>query len=659
MDKNQAKHTFNSYISFRTQAKEELAEIEKITNSQVWHQKVNSSFEKHSRNLLNAQGLLNSYNLNGEVNMNDFQDYNKKNQQDINQDLDNFNQGLNDYVENQKDNSQQQQLLFEIMQLEQNSTKNQAELDSKKQQLKELGTKSKELIKPLPLDTQITILQKEIQVLTSKSTKTKAEEVLLADKRKELNELLSKKNNLSTTNAKPTDKTALYVGLGVIGVVLIGLVLILKYKKQYKNMVNNAQEYIKQKYPNKEERKNITKLNITGKKLRGELDLSDFINLKELCCYDNELTKIKPSDSSDLKEIELLIKDRAGVYTMPGVSWQLIEVEILPIDLNDNLIVIINEVNVNKKVHERKKEIVEQLKKSIQQREELIEVEEKIKEQTQLLQKVGIYPRNILLIGNTGSGKSTLANVISGTNNFKESAGSVSETRNKQIEEFKTEDGVRYRVIDTIGFGDTKLTNKEVTKKIAKTAQSIKDGLNQILFVTKSRFTKEDRKLYDFLREVVFDNDITKHITIVRTDFINFQTGEFCKNNTRVMIEESKELSDLIKSCDKRIVYVDNPPIDISGKEVEKKINDNKRIREVSRKRLLEHLANCQEIYNPQNLKKLTSKNSKLQEKITELEGRLKNEGENQELLKKEIDSLQEKINKSTLEHIEESGGGK
>jgi hypothetical protein len=72
MDKQQVKQSFNSYISFRNKAKEELAEIKKITNPQKQQEEVNSAFEKHSRNLLNAQALLNSYNINGEVNMSDF-----------------------------------------------------------------------------------------------------------------------------------------------------------------------------------------------------------------------------------------------------------------------------------------------------------------------------------------------------------------------------------------------------------------------------------------------------------------------------------------------------------------------------------------------------------------------------------------------------------
>ena len=49
--------------------------------------------------------------------------------------------------------------------------------------------------------------------------------------------------------------------------------------------------------------------------------------------------------------------------------------------------------------------------------------------------------KNILLIGRTGGGKSTLANTLINQNNnfeevFKESAGSVSETKQVQIKEF-------------------------------------------------------------------------------------------------------------------------------------------------------------------------------------------------------------------------------
>src|SRR5437763_8640787 len=91
--------------------------------------------------------------------------------------------------------------------------------------------------------------------------------------------------------------------------------------------------------------------------------------------------------------------------------------------------------------------------------------------------------RNILLFGRTGSGKSTLANLLSNTDKFKESEGSVSETREIQSEDF-TIDGIYYRVTDTVGIGDTKLPIDEVLYKLARTCISIEDGLHQILFVT-------------------------------------------------------------------------------------------------------------------------------------------------------------------------------
>jgi len=54
----------------------------------------------------------------------------------------------------------------------------------------------------------------------------------------------------------------------------------------------NTQEYINQQYPNKEERKKIIELDISNQNLEGELDLSDFLNLQELNCSNNQLTKL-------------------------------------------------------------------------------------------------------------------------------------------------------------------------------------------------------------------------------------------------------------------------------------------------------------------------------------------------------------------------------
>src|SRR5688572_17006917 len=131
--------------------------------------------------------------------------------------------------------------------------------------------------------------------------------------------------------------------------------------------------------------------------------------------------------------------------------------------------------------------------------------------------------KNILLIGRTGSGKSTLANVLINKNNnftevFKESSGSVSETKNVQVQEFTvdlTRDGsekIRYLVIDTAGFGDTQLTTKEVLQLLQELVKFIgNEGINQIFFVTAGRFTEKEIETYQLLESVLFDREVAKY----------------------------------------------------------------------------------------------------------------------------------------------------
>src|SRR5581483_1732996 len=73
--------------------------------------------------------------------------------------------------------------------------------------------------------------------------------------------------------------------------------------------------------------------------------------------------------------------------------------------------------------------------------------------------------KNILIVGRTGGGKSTLSNILSNSNEFEESEGSISKTKNFQNKIFK-HNGISYRVVDTIGVGDTELTKKKVLYKI-------------------------------------------------------------------------------------------------------------------------------------------------------------------------------------------------
>src|SRR6185312_3298208 len=328
--------------------------------------------------------------------------------------------------------------------------------------------------------------------------------------------------------------------------------------------------------------------------------------------------------------------------------------------------------------------------------------------------------KKILLIGRSGRGKSTLANVLLNKNNnfeeiFKESSRSVSETKKIQFEQFE-ENGTNYLVIDTPGIGDTKMSDSEVLDIIAEAVYRAKDGISQVLFVVGGRFDQSEMATYNLLRTIIFDEHITKHTTIARTRFANFRSGKQCQEDIRLMREAAQEkknelenqiadkkrkmqnissdnneqyqkllveteklkkelkstLSEIIESCQGRVVHVDNPPVGIRGIS-EEDSKSNKKKRNKSREKILKHLnKNCQEDYNPEKLQKLSNEiaNDYFQylEKKEELEAELKKLRDSKEdsiynqFSKTEEDenkseniSLESARNESLLELVEDS----
>ncbi|CAG8608389.1 5800_t:CDS:2 [Ambispora gerdemannii] len=235
-----------------------------------------------------------------------------------------FQNGLNDYVENQRNNSDKAQLRSQISSLEQNLNKTptqQADLTKKKEKLQEL---EKALTKSLPLSTQISILEREIKSLASKSTRTQVEEALLTSKKKQLAELLKKQNNSDANSTKPSDKTAFYIGLGMGGVFLILDKYLdydlayyckskqlapaevkdsLKYRYKLAQELQSTQAYLDFFYP-LTNRSKIKKLDFIEKDLTGDLNLTGFDNLTELDCFRSNLTNLDLSDCSSLTKLD-------------------------------------------------------------------------------------------------------------------------------------------------------------------------------------------------------------------------------------------------------------------------------------------------------------------------------------------------------------------
>ncbi|RIA86800.1 hypothetical protein C1645_778757 [Glomus cerebriforme] len=203
--------------------------------------------------------------------------------------------------------------------------------------------------------------------------------------------------------------------------------------------------------------------------------------------------------------------------------------------------------------------------------------------------------RNILLIGNVGNGKSTLANVLTGTNEFEESTNRIhgnSEAKSKEFEHKR----IKYRIIDTVGIGDSERTTEEILSKIRDKAEFINEGLNQILFVTNGRFNDLEVKAFGLLNKFIFDNQVADYTTIVCTNFPDFENEEACKEDLQTFRGKIANLSMPLAST--ATIYVDNPPI----KGRYKSISEDSR--KASRKVLLERLETCQEVYQPELLAK-------------------------------------------------------
>ena len=257
-----------------------------------------------------------------------------------------------------------------------------------------------------------------------------------------------------------------------------------------------------------------------------------------------------------------------------------------------------------------------------------------------------VNTKNILIIGRTGSGKSALANILINKEEnfkeenfeefFKESNNSISETLEIKSKEIEI-GGINYRIIDTIGIGNTKLNDEEIACKIFKSFHNFKDGLTQILFIIDGRFTQEEIKFYNIIKKKILDEDITKFTTIVRTKFFNFRNVERCKNDHELLRKENRKISKLINSC-KNVIYVDNPSLNSNDYDEEEIILHKKR-REECRDILVKHLRDCRQgfSYKPKNLELINN----IFEKYSSGDEEYKNKF--MQLLKEKIEALKNK----------------
>jgi ribosome biogenesis GTPase A len=141
--------------------------------------------------------------------------------------------------------------------------------------------------------------------------------------------------------------------------------------------------------------------------------------------------------------------------------------------------------------------------------------------------------RTILLIGATDSGKSTLGNVLINRNGnfekvFVEGEFNVSETKNIKSVNVKIE-GINCRIIDTPGFGDTSFEAIKILPTLGELNEYIRTGIDCIFIVVK-KFTNINLDIIKYLKEIFFEDDVIKYITIIFTHFLRFREEEICES---------------------------------------------------------------------------------------------------------------------------------
>eukprot|EP00930_Biecheleria_cincta_P069559 TRINITY_DN57288_c0_g1_i1.p1 TRINITY_DN57288_c0_g1~~TRINITY_DN57288_c0_g1_i1.p1 ORF type:complete len:627 (-),score=112.61 TRINITY_DN57288_c0_g1_i1:89-1912(-) len=123
---------------------------------------------------------------------------------------------------------------------------------------------------------------------------------------------------------------------------------------------------------------------------------------------------------------------------------------------------------------------------------------------------------NVVLVGGTGHGKTTLGNALCGRNAFLVSNDFESATEQAEGANF-FESECCFRVVDTVGFLDTRLSPLEHADKFAEFADSVPDGVDAFLIVIRSgRFTQTDVDLFQSFCEAAGESAM-QHAIVVFT----------------------------------------------------------------------------------------------------------------------------------------------
>jgi len=166
-------------------------------------------------------------------------------------------------------------------------------------------------------------------------------------------------------------------------------------------------------------------------------------------------------------------------------------------------------------------------------------------------------------------------------------------------------------VVDTVGLGDNRLSEEQVLFKIADACWAVREGLHQVFFMYDRRFSAYTAYVYNLLRAVVFNEEICRFTTIVRTDFWEFENRERCEADIRDL-RQLPVVGEIVQNC-ARVLHVQNVP---NGQIPGVTVDFQARSRDLLRL----HVRNCRELYRPDALNQIKDRITVHMEEKTRIE---------------------------------------
>lgn len=169
----------------------------------------------------------------------------------------------------------------------------------------------------------------------------------------------------------------------------------------------------------------------------------------------------------------------------------------------------------------------------------------------------------VMMFGMTGSGKSSLGNLIAGFDAFEAGDDTASMTNLESVMKHEAEDASLI-VLDTVGLGDTEISQDKVVASIRDVALSAPDGIDVLLFVMRNtRITDDAIARLIYVTEFLWGHECLLNLYVV----VTFGCGYVGRpDKARQWIDRQVEINwrfkhiyGLVGMNPNRFIFVDNP----------------------------------------------------------------------------------------------------